>query len=65
VGRTSTNALAAVYNADANNDFLPDGRQLDRTGGTVNGESAGNLAISLADVGIALDHSGANCSGTP
>jgi hypothetical protein len=65
VGRTSTNAGAAYYNGDLNNDGIPDGRQLDRTAGAGNNETAGNLAIALVDVGIALDHVGDSCTGTP
>jgi hypothetical protein len=65
VGRTSTNSGAAYYNGDLNNDGLADGRQMDRTAGAGNAETAGNLAIALTDVGISLDHVGDNCAGTP
>jgi hypothetical protein len=65
VGRTSTNAGAAYYNGDLNRDGLADGPQMDRTAGLGNAETAGNLAISLADVGVALDHVGDSCTASP
>jgi hypothetical protein len=67
VGRTNTNAGASYYNSDYNNDGKPDGRQMDRTPGTpgTNEEFAGDLAISLTDVGVALEHVGDSCFGLP
>lgn len=65
VGRTSSNNGAAYYNGDLNNDGRADGRQMDRTAGAGLAENAGNLAIALTDVGIALDHVGDSCTGTP
>jgi len=66
VGRLSGSGTGApYYNADANNDGLIDGRQLDRSGGAGNAETAGNGAIALTDVGVALDHVGDSCTGTP
>jgi hypothetical protein len=63
VGRTSAGSIH--YRNDANNDGLIDGRQMDRAGGAGLAELAGNGAIALTDVGVALDHVGDSCSGTP
>jgi hypothetical protein len=67
-GRTSTGFGSSYYNGDYNNDFLPDGRQMDRgsapaTGGNLN--TVGNLAIGLGDVGATLAQVSDSCAGTP
>jgi len=62
VGRTSTNAGAAYYNGDWNNDSIPDGFQMDRTAGG----GAPNNAVTLADVSIILGQiAGSSCVSPP
>lgn len=63
VGRTGSDAY---YTSDLNGDGLADGPQLDRTPSMIPGElwhsGPPNAAISLQDVGVALEQVGDQCS---